>query len=275
MSGKLIIRISHEQPLPLADIAEMFVGISKEFKKFMSTKYGIKDASLSLQAVRTGSQVYEIVPFIPVAATLIENFDAANTVYDFLKNLRSSMTILLDRVMPVGKQSLGTIGDNSSTYRNIQKIIRPAANGDAVQLNIAGDLKVKNISLVVGSEEARQVVAMLASPKEKTRASSRHLREIEESVKTIGTATHSIIKKGKAFYWNQNPDVFDLAKGTIESIWDEPLQVGMTQAVRDEMLQSGEDPMEYVYFVEVEVETYMRIPIRYNIVRIDSKQALR
>ncbi|HEY0769714.1 MAG TPA: hypothetical protein VGD31_05225, partial [Sphingobacteriaceae bacterium] len=92
---KLTLSIQNTQPVHLVDLIEMFTGIDKEYRRFISKNGNSKTARslrLHMNRVRSGSQIFELIALTPL---VLQGIGDLNTVFEFAEHLKKIFNQLL------------------------------------------------------------------------------------------------------------------------------------------------------------------------------------
>ena len=246
-SMSLIVTIENSRPMELDDFANSFRALADEYKRYLANEApGAVDdnAKIYIKQIRSGSIIAELQSY---AGTMLPMFDHAKSVIEFAGYLNTSYKWLLGQITEDKKPPL-----ERRNLTNLVTIIEPIAKDSAAQINFQPVINGNpTFILNLNSTEANA-------------AQNRANREID-FLQEPKTGRHSNV----AMYWFQARNAIGTAgdRAIIESI--SPRDVKCTfynEGLKSAMLLGEENPFQFAYEVDVDVETVGGRPVLYKIV---------
>lgn len=136
---KIDVRLRHDEPVDLVDMANALISISTLAKERIGKEHGITDTKIMLNGVKEGCDIYELTfVFGAHILPLIENF---NTV--------ASFTEFIGKYIKLGGKTLDEIEhDDELTPRSaalVENIVKPIEHGNSMHVEVHGDGNHVNI----------------------------------------------------------------------------------------------------------------------------------
>jgi len=119
------IRYEAEGPIPVGDFAASLAALDAIF-----IKVATGEGRLSVSQMRAGSIIATLQPFLPVLGQAVTTMDAAMTVSDFARRLRSAIDAFS------GKEAVASV-EAGDVARELQEVLRPLTGRVGAELSVA------------------------------------------------------------------------------------------------------------------------------------------
>lgn len=242
----LFVTLDNKAPVELEDFSNSFYALSDEYKRFLSKNHpGAEsdDTKLFISQVKTGSIIAELQT---AAGGMLPLLEHAKTIVEFGSYLKMAYEYLL------GRSSEKPEFDKKS-YQNFSQILEPVAKDNASQIIFQPTINGNpTFNFNLNSVEANAAQNRAA----------KHIESLKERI--VGRHNKVVL------YWYQarnEPTGHAGDRAIIESI--SPLHVKCTffnEALKQNMLLGADNPFNFAYELDVDVETVNDKPALYKIV---------
>jgi len=242
------VEISYEAdgPIALGDFAASLAGLDAIFAKVATS-----EGRLSVSQMRAGSIIATLQPFLPVLGQAVATMDAALTVSDFARRLRSSIDAFS------GKETVSS-ADAGAVAKELQEVLRPLTGRVGAQLGVAhvkyrhrNNGKTVEFEATYGAAEidraAINAEKFVASPL------------LEQPQPEPGEARPSLLRKVRLTLHQANSGPAKVKgqtgdRGIIQSETTKPLPVYFAQGIdrlKEKMVGGAKNPLTSSYTVDV------------------------
>jgi hypothetical protein len=265
LQPKLTIEIKNTKPIEAEALADMFNGLSRMYQRCIRENRirSGKEDKLYVIEIRSGSQIYDLVPYAVATLPYIED---ANKVMDFASHLRNIFNYLSGRVKERPKIKPADIKD-------VENVVRPVISDNSGQMNFSATYQEINVNYYITSNEGKQISERnIQEGRELIKASHESkVIERQEEIKRLGRSSEGE-GRNYAFYWDRftMDGQRDVDLGVIESISAKPLLVFFEDlAIKKRMTIIEGNPFQKVFIVDVRIETANRKPKAYIITALN------
>lgn len=244
-TAKLTVKFNNKFPVDLVDYSNAMIGLGNEYSAFICESdihLQPEDIKLFVNHITTGSIIIELMALAPSLIPFVEH---ANTVFDFVKNVKENIEYLKkSNLIEDNSKKL----DTQSLNRYI-KLVEPVVKDNGSILHIDASNNSGAIHIHLNNKDARIV-------KENA---NKILDKMKEPI--IGLHKNVILYWVQARMDNKKGD-----KAVIESISEKEVKVIFEdENIKHQILHAQPHPFNYSYLVDVNVETVKGNPALYKV----------
>ena len=253
----LHIEILNKQPLELTELTKCFIALSNQFNDFVAknaTSEKEREARLYVKEIKSGSVIVDLMEYATVG--MIPFLENVNTIAAFAEYCKNVIQYFLKRE---GEKPELSVTD----CKELSQIISPVAKDNGAQFNMSVNVNGKFQQFVfLDSNESNALQNILH--REIGSQLSAEIKEFREKVVMAFYQTRSKLSSDTG----NKAVIDDIIKGKPVNVFFEP------DDLKKAMLKGEENPNNYVFVVDVKVETVGGKVVAYRVVKLHETMSM-